>query len=114
MIMAQNLYFARNQIKYGRLSHTESIYRKLIDELMTELEDKEKNGKHVCDHAQLAVSTLLLALLLQRKNQITETRSTVLSFCRIINSAQGGASHGKWTRGGMCLFGKSSSGLCLV
>eukprot|EP00554_Chaetoceros_debilis_P008811 CAMPEP_0194102578 /NCGR_PEP_ID=MMETSP0150-20130528/3180_1 /TAXON_ID=122233 /ORGANISM="Chaetoceros debilis, Strain MM31A-1" /LENGTH=319 /DNA_ID=CAMNT_0038789589 /DNA_START=162 /DNA_END=1121 /DNA_ORIENTATION=- len=86
MIMAQNLYFARNQIKYGRLSHAESIYRKLIDDLMTELEEEEANG-HVCDHAQLAVSTLLLALLLQRKDQITETRSTFLSFFRIINSA---------------------------
>lgn len=86
MVMAQNLYFARNQIKYGRLSHAESIYRKLIDDLMAELEEEEANG-HLCDHAQLAVSTLLLALLLQRKDRITETRSTFLSFFRIINSA---------------------------
>eukprot|EP00553_Chaetoceros_curvisetus_P002555 CAMPEP_0204620782 /NCGR_PEP_ID=MMETSP0717-20131115/6706_1 /ASSEMBLY_ACC=CAM_ASM_000666 /TAXON_ID=230516 /ORGANISM="Chaetoceros curvisetus" /LENGTH=263 /DNA_ID=CAMNT_0051635049 /DNA_START=280 /DNA_END=1071 /DNA_ORIENTATION=- len=81
MVMAQNLYFARNQIKYGRLNHAESIYRKLIDDIMGE----NKDG-HECDHAQLAVSTLLLALLLQRKDQIKETRSTFLQFFRIINT----------------------------
>lgn len=77
-VMAKMLYFARNKIKAGSLSHAESIYRKLIDELM---EDDDED----CDHAQLAISTLLLALLLQRKDNITETRQVFDRFFSIIH-----------------------------
>jgi hypothetical protein len=81
LVMAKKLYFARNKIKTGALNHAETIYRKLIDELIQEEEDEEE-----CDHAQLAISTLLLALLLQRKNQITETRKVFNRFFTIIHS----------------------------
>mmetsp|Transcript_14109 Transcript_14109/g.21152 ORF Transcript_14109/g.21152 Transcript_14109/m.21152 type:complete len:281 (-) Transcript_14109:46-888(-) len=76
-VMAKKLYFARNKIKSGSLSQAEIIYRKLIDELMED-DDEE------CDHAQLAISTLLLALLLQRKQNITETRQVFDRFFSII------------------------------
>lgn len=81
LAMAKKLYFARNKIKTGALNHAETIYRKLIDELIQEEEDDEE-----CDHAQLAISTLLLALLLQRKNQVTETRKVFNRFFTIIHS----------------------------
>jgi hypothetical protein len=81
LAMAKKLYFARNKIKTGALNHAETIYRKLIDELIQEEEDEEE-----CDHAQLAISTLLLALLLQRKNQVTETRKVFNRFFTIIHS----------------------------
>jgi len=77
-VMAKMLYFARNKIKAGSLSQAEFIYRKLIDELM------EDDDEH-CDHAQLAISTLLLALLLQRKENITETRQVFDRFFSIIH-----------------------------
>lgn len=80
LIMAQKIYFARNKIKSGSLNHAEFIYRKLIDELILE-EDEDED----CDHAQLAISTLLLALLLQRKKNMTETRSVFERFFTIIH-----------------------------
>jgi hypothetical protein len=80
--MAKKLYFARNKIKSGNLNHAETIYRKLINELIREIEDEEEEH---CDHAQLAVSTLLLALLLQRQKQTTETRDVFVRFFRIIH-----------------------------
>jgi hypothetical protein len=83
LVMAKKLYFARNKIKNGALNHAETIYRKLIDELIQDEDDGED-----CDHAQLAISTLLLALLLQRKNQVTETRKVFNRFFTIIHSSQ--------------------------
>lgn len=80
--IAQNLYFARNQIKVGNLSYAESIYRKLVEEL---IEEDEADGSEPCKNAQLAISTLLLCLLLQRKHQITETRAAFSRFFRIIS-----------------------------
>ena len=78
LITAQRLFFARQKIKTGSLHQAERIYRNLIRELMSE-EDES------CYHAQLAVSTLLLSLLLQRQGDIVETRKTFLSFFRIIS-----------------------------
>lgn len=78
-ILAKKLYFARHKIKSGQLNHAETIYRKLIDELVMERETNEE-----CDHAQLATSTLLLALLLQRKKHVKETRAVFIRFFKII------------------------------
>lgn len=67
------------KIKSSTLDHAEYIYRSIIYELMNEA--KEDGGG--CDHAKLAVSTLLLALLQQRTGDIKGTRSTFLNFFRI-------------------------------
>ena len=78
LVTAQRLYFARQKIKTGSLHQAERIYRNLIRELMAD-EDES------CYHAQLAISTLLLSLLLQRQGDIDETRKTFLTFFRIIS-----------------------------
>jgi len=83
-IMAKKLYFARNKVKIGDLHHAETIYRKLIAELMKEVDEGEE-----CDHAQLAISTLLLALLLQRKQQVKETRAVFIRFFKIVSMDAG-------------------------
>lgn len=70
--LAQRHYFALRKIKSGHLEHAESIYRRIIDEI--------KNHEGGCDHAKLAVSTLLLALLLQRRGDVKATRSVFLQF----------------------------------
>ena len=74
--LAKKHYFARYKIKNGMPRHAEQIYRRIIDEL-----SHEEEGQ--CDHAKLAVATLLLALLLQRQGDIKGTRSVFLSFFRI-------------------------------
>ena len=73
--MAKRIYFAKSKIYNGQLNHAETIYRKLIDEIMRDEE---------CDHAQLATSFLLLALLLQRTNRVEETRALFVQFFKII------------------------------
>lgn len=77
LILAKKHYFALKKIKTGNLHHAEHIYRRIIDELLQEEEDGE------CDHAKLAVTTLLLALLMQRMNDRKGTRSVFLNFFRI-------------------------------
>lgn len=77
---AKRLYFARNQIKANKLEHAETIYRKMIGSMIEEHE----NG-HSCDHSELAISTLLLALLLQRTNKVKETRAAFTRFFRIMH-----------------------------
>ena len=72
-------YFAIQKIKNGELKHAEKIYRTAIDEIINE---GEKNNDGGCDHASLAVSTLLLALLMQRQGDIKGTRSVFLNFFR--------------------------------
>lgn len=76
ILMAKRHYFALRKIKDGKPFHAEQIYRKIIDEL-----SHEEDG--TCDHAKLAVTTLLLALLLQRLGDFEETRSVFLHFFRI-------------------------------
>ena len=78
--LANKHYFALRKIKNGQHKHAEIIYRRIIDELMVEDED----GDHVCDHAKLAVTTLLLALHLQRMNDYKKTRSVFLNFFRVV------------------------------
>ncbi|GFH44629.1 hypothetical protein CTEN210_01103 [Chaetoceros tenuissimus] len=79
--IAKKLYFARNKIHNGDLSHAEVIYRRLIHELSSEEQD--------CDHAQLATSTLLLALLLQRCNRYDETRKMFDDFFHMVHKEEG-------------------------
>jgi hypothetical protein len=75
--LAKKHYFARYKIKSGRPQHAEHIYRRIIDEL-----SQEDEGH--CDHAKLAVTTLLLALLLQRQGDMKGTRSVFLNFFRFV------------------------------
>jgi tetratricopeptide (TPR) repeat protein len=72
--LAKKHYFALRKIKTGQWRHAETIYRRIISELV---QDDE------CNHAQLAVTTLLLALLLQRMGLRKETRSVFLHFFRV-------------------------------
>jgi hypothetical protein len=76
LILAKKHYFARYKIKNGRPQHAEQIYLRIIDEL-----SQEEDGH--CDHAKMAVTTLLLALLRQRMGDSKGTRSTFLNFFRI-------------------------------
>ena len=75
--LATKHYFAIRLVKSGELNYAETIYRRTIHELMN-----EEDGK--CDHAKLAVSTLLLALLLQRMGDIKATRAVFTNFFRIV------------------------------
>lgn len=84
-ITAKKLYFARHKIKNNQPRHAERIYRKLIDDLLRE---QEEDGS--CDHAQIAISTLLLALLLQRQGEVKETRATFVRFFRLVTTSSDG------------------------
>lgn len=79
--LAKKHYFALRKIKDGKPRHAERIYRRIIDDLLHEEEEDD------CDHAKLAVTTLLLALLLQRTGDTKTTRSVFLSFFRIVIAA---------------------------
>ena len=70
--LATEHYYARYLIKVGKNSHAEHIYRRIIDELKS-----EEDG---CDHTKLAVSTLLLALHMQRSADVKATRAVFLDF----------------------------------
>jgi hypothetical protein len=90
MLLAKKHYFALRKIKDGKPQHAETIYRRIIDELVQEISDSENNNNnnnsvddHACDHAPLAVTTLLLALLMQRMGDAKKTRSVFLNFFRI-------------------------------
>jgi hypothetical protein len=74
--LAKKHYFARYKIKSGMPQHAEQIYRRIINDLISEEEGQ-------CDFAKLAVTTLLLALLLQRLGDTKGTRSVFLNFFRL-------------------------------
>jgi hypothetical protein len=76
--LAKKHYFALRKIKDGKYRHAEFIYRRIIDEIMKEEEDGH------CDHAKLAVTTLLLALHCQRMGDLKKTRSVFLNFLRVV------------------------------
>jgi hypothetical protein len=76
MLSAKKHYFALRKIKEGQHSHAERIYRRIIGELLTD-------GDEHCDHAKLAVTTLLLALLMQRMGDVKKTRSVFVHFFRV-------------------------------
>mmetsp|Transcript_23007 Transcript_23007/g.64116 ORF Transcript_23007/g.64116 Transcript_23007/m.64116 type:complete len:259 (-) Transcript_23007:179-955(-) len=67
--LARQHYFAYQKIKRGEFNHAEKLYRRIIEELWEE--DAHEGG---CDHAKLAVTTLLLALHLQRMGDTSGTR----------------------------------------
>lgn len=69
-------YYARHLVKNGRLEFAERLYRRIISDLTDE------QTEHDCDHAKLAVSTLLLALHMQRTGDVEETRAVFLDFFR--------------------------------
>ena len=83
IVLAKKHYFALRKIKDGKPAHAEHIYRRIIDELLHQEEDDD------CDHAKLAVTTLLLALLLQgrRGADAKQTRAVFLNFFRIVRDS---------------------------
>ena len=76
-------YFALTKIRNKEFKHAEVIYRKLIESSFV-----ERSEKGYCDHASLAVSTLLLALHMQRQGSSEEitkkTRAVFLRFFRLV------------------------------
>jgi hypothetical protein len=82
--LAKKHYFALRKIKDGQHRHAELIYRRIIDEIMNEEEDGH------CDHAKLAVTTLLLALHCQRMGDLKQTRSVFLNFLRVVKADSSG------------------------
>jgi hypothetical protein len=88
LTLAKKHYFALVKVKDGKHHQAESIYRRIIDELM-DAEDED------CDHAKLAVTTLLLALHMQRSKDsvsVKQARSVFLNFFRIVTMSA--ADHG--------------------
>jgi hypothetical protein len=87
-VLAKKHYFALRKIKDGKPEHAECIYRRIINELVTELRNEQMDSEHShCDHSKLAVTTLLLALHLQRNDASPKkTRSVFLNFFRIVTS----------------------------
>mmetsp|Transcript_24577 Transcript_24577/g.42066 ORF Transcript_24577/g.42066 Transcript_24577/m.42066 type:complete len:313 (+) Transcript_24577:250-1188(+) len=82
--LATKHYYARFLIKTGKWDFAEKIYRRIIDELADE--NDENDGQ--CDHTKLAVSTLLLALHLQRTGDVKATRAVFISFFRRVASSE--------------------------
>ena len=79
-LLAKKHYFALRKAKDGQPRHAELIYQKIIQELLSENEEED------CDHAKLAVTTLLLALHVQRSGgDPKKTRSVFLRFFRLVN-----------------------------
>jgi hypothetical protein len=78
--LATKHYYARFLIKKGKWSSAEKIYRRIIEELGSEEQ---------CDNTKLAVSTLLLALHMQRTGDIKATRAVFLNFFRRVALVEG-------------------------
>jgi hypothetical protein len=83
--LAKQHYFAYRKIKDGQHRHAEVIYQRIIREIKNEDEDGH------CDHAKLAVTTLLLALHCQRMGDLKKTRSVFLNFFRTVIVQNGDA-----------------------
>lgn len=80
--LATKHYYARVLIKMGKWDNAEKIYRRIIEELTNEA--SVSGGDRDCDHTKLAVSTLLLALHVQRTGDVRATRSVFLRFFRLV------------------------------
>lgn len=80
--LAQEHWFAIRKVKEGQYQQAEIIYKRIIAGIMAE-EEGEEEGSH-CDHAKLAVTTLLLALHYQRMGDMKQTRSVFLNFFRVV------------------------------
>jgi tetratricopeptide (TPR) repeat protein len=85
--LAQKHWFAIRKVKEGQYQQAEIIYKRIINEIMA-----EEDG---CDHAKLAVTTLLLALHCQRMGDLKKTRSVFLSFFREVVVKQEEDGHSK-------------------
>lgn len=83
--LATNHYYARSLIKEGKWTFAEKIYRRMI----AELSDEDRRGGDCDQCAQLAVSTLLLALHLQRMGDVKAARVTFLRFFRRVAATEG-------------------------
>mmetsp|Transcript_18811 Transcript_18811/g.52542 ORF Transcript_18811/g.52542 Transcript_18811/m.52542 type:complete len:266 (-) Transcript_18811:186-983(-) len=79
--LAKKHYFALKKIKEGRYHHAEIIYERIIKEIM-----KEDKADHSCDHANLAVTTLLLALNCQRMGNPEKARLVFLNFVHVVTT----------------------------
>jgi hypothetical protein len=77
--LATKHFWAIKKVKDGHYKQAEIIYKRIIDEIMAE---SSEDGE--CDHAKLAVTTLLLALHCQRMGDLKKTRSVFLSFFRVV------------------------------
>ncbi|CAB9502236.1 expressed unknown protein [Seminavis robusta] len=77
VLLAKKHYFAIRKVKDGKFTQAETLYRKIIEEILHNTDEQE------CDHAKLAVTTLLLALLTKRMGDPKKTRSVFLQFFRI-------------------------------
>jgi hypothetical protein len=82
--LATKHYHARFLIKNGKWSSAEKLYRRII---------KELGSEEQCDNTKLAVSTLLLALHMQRTGDIKATRAVFLNFFRRVALAQDEEEH---------------------
>ena len=76
--LATKHYYARNLIKVGKWTAAEKIYRRIIRQLT----DEANSADGHCDHAKLAISTLLLALHVQRSGDVKAARAVFLEFFR--------------------------------
>ena len=79
--MAQQHYFAVEEVRKGNFLVAEAVYRSAIDKISA---DPDR-----CDHAKLATSTLLLALVLQRADDFEGTREVFHSFFRFVVNGDG-------------------------
>ena len=77
---AKKLYHAIQQVRSGNLSRAENIYRKTIEDIQKISREHDEE----CINAELATTTLLLALVLQRMGNTAEAR---LVFHRFFRSA---------------------------
>lgn len=78
---AKRLYHAIQQVRSGNLNRAENIYRKTIRDI-NDLADTDE-----CNNAELATTTLLLALVLQRMDNIGEARMVFHRFFRTVMSS---------------------------
>lgn len=74
--MATKHYYARILVKKGKWDFAEKLYRRIINELTSDPSEDD------CDHTKLAISTLLLALHMQRIGDTKATRAVFLNFFR--------------------------------
>jgi len=73
---AKKLYHAIQQVRSGKLERAENIYRRTIQDI------RRIDQEEGCRNAELATTTLLLALVLQRMNNIPEARRVFHRFFR--------------------------------
>jgi tetratricopeptide (TPR) repeat protein len=81
--LAEHHYFALRKVKDGKPHHAERIYRRILQQLQRD------EAEHKCDQAPRAVTTLLLALHMQRTGDAKKTRAVFVQFLRDIQDHQG-------------------------